>query len=123
VAVDRAKPANLPTYTQLPPLTLLRLPRQADEALKHPWLMLSDAALQRRDLHKSHAAMKRWNRKRKLKKVFHTVVAANRMHTLLGGLKKAAAIEVEAQRAQAAIELAAEAASGELEAPPSVADL
>ena len=105
-------------------MRLSRRLRQAGEALKHPWLMLSDAALQRRDLHKSQAAMKRWNRKRKLKKVFHTVVAANRMHTLLGGLKKAAAaVEVDAQRAQAAIELAAEAASGELEAPPSVADL
>lgn len=83
--------------------------------------MLSEAELQSRDLHKNQAAMKRWNHKRKLKKVFNTVVAANRMSTLLGGLKKAAAIEVQAQRAQAAEEAAG--ASGQQEAPPPVVGL
>lgn len=59
--------------------------------------MLSESELQSRDLQKNQAAMKRWNHKRKLKKVMNAVVAANRMSMLLGGLKKAAAIEAEAE--------------------------
>jgi len=46
--------------------------------------------------------MKRWNHKRKLKKVMNAVVAANRMSKLLGGLKKAAAIEAEAEAVEEA---------------------
>ena len=63
--------------------------------------MLSESELQSRDLQKNQAAMKRWNHKRKLKKVMNAVVAANRMSMLMGGLKKAAAIEAEAEATEA----------------------
>jgi serine/threonine protein kinase len=62
----------------------------AEQALRHPWLELSEADLMSRDLHKNQEAMKRWNHKRKLRRVYHAVIASNRMKNLLNSIRQGA---------------------------------
>ena len=70
---------------------------QAADALKHPWLELTDEKLKTHDLGKNKDAMRKWNQKRKLKRVYNAVVASNRMKNLLEGVKSAAGAEAEAE--------------------------
>jgi len=62
----------------------------AAQALKHPWLELNEAELNKRSLNKNLAEMRRWNQKRKLKRVYNVVMASVRMKLLIEGIKKGA---------------------------------
>ena len=53
----------------------------AEQALLHPWFLLGDHALLQKHLDETYSNMKKWNARRKLKQVAHTVRTSIRMAT------------------------------------------
>jgi len=93
----------------------------AEEALRHPWLELSMTDLMSRDLHKNQEAMKRWNHKRKLRRVYHAVIASNRMKNLLNSIRQGAK-ESAKQEEEASKEVPKEGEKAEEPTPPAPSD-
>ncbi len=60
----------------------------AREALRHPWVGVSAAALKAQELARSKAVVRRWQRRRTLRRVYFAVVASNRMRRLARAAQK-----------------------------------
>jgi hypothetical protein len=76
------------------------------QAIAHPWLGKTAEELAKFNLESNLATLRKYQATRKLKAAVHTVIAANRMRSLLGAIKDAAAV-IEAEDDAEADRLAA----------------
>mmetsp|Transcript_7946 Transcript_7946/g.9944 ORF Transcript_7946/g.9944 Transcript_7946/m.9944 type:complete len:379 (-) Transcript_7946:661-1797(-) len=70
----------------------------AKQALRHPWFLKDPGELTKHNLEKNLQEMKRWNAKRKFRSAVHSVIAANRLQSILKSLTAAAEEEGSSEK-------------------------